>query len=78
MVKNNHPKPVRSETSRTVIEKESSRSTSKKGPEADAKGQFARTRHGSNNDGVVSAKPRVLSGNKDGDATFPLKRTKPE
>jgi hypothetical protein len=39
-------------------------------PKADAKGQYARTRHGSANDGVASANPRVLSGKSDGDATF--------
>ena len=42
----------------------------KKSPESDAKGQFAKTRHGGDNDGVSSANPRVLSGKKDGDATF--------
>jgi hypothetical protein len=36
----------------------------------DTKGQFVRTRHGANNDGMVSADPRVLSGKKDGDSTF--------
>lgn len=43
---------------------------SQSGPEKDAKGQFVRTRHGADNDGVLSANPRVLSGKKDGDATF--------
>lgn len=43
---------------------------SQKTPKADAKGQFARAGHGSDNDGVVSANPRVLSGKSDGDATF--------
>jgi hypothetical protein len=36
--------------------------------EEDAKGQFVRSRHGADNDGVVSAKPRVITG--DDDATF--------
>lgn len=36
-------------------------------PEKDARGQFARTRHGADNDGVSSANPR---GKNDGDATF--------
>jgi hypothetical protein len=39
-------------------------------PESDARGQFAKTQHGGKNDGVISANPRVLSGKKDGDATF--------
>lgn len=43
---------------------------SPKTPRDDAKGQFARTRHGAKNDGVSSANPRVLSGKRDGDATF--------
>ena len=34
----------------------------------DAKGQFVRSRHGADNDGVVSAEPRVITG--DEDATF--------
>ena len=42
--------------------------------EADAKGQFAKSQADSKNDGVISANPRVLSGKKDGDATFPLKQ----
>lgn len=36
--------------------------------EKDAAGQFARSKHGRDNDGLTSAEPRVLSG--DGDATF--------
>lgn len=36
--------------------------------EDDAKGQFVRSRHGGDNDGVVSAEPRVITG--DEDATF--------
>ena len=39
-------------------------------PKNDAKGQFAKTQHGGENDGVSSANPRVLSGKEDGDATF--------
>jgi hypothetical protein len=45
-----------------------------KGPEDDAKAQFEKTKHGGNNDGAVSANPRVLSEQKDGDATFPIKK----
>lgn len=36
--------------------------------EDDAKGQFVRSRHGAENDGVVSAEPSVITG--DDDATF--------
>lgn len=43
------------------------------GPEADAKGQSEKHHAGGSNDGVSSANPRVLSGNEDGDATFPIK-----
>lgn len=46
----------------------------KAGPEGDAKGQSEKNHKGGSNDGVSSANPRVLSGNDDGDATFPLKR----
>lgn len=42
--------------------------------EEDAAGQFAAPQHGGNNSGVSSAEPRVLSGEEDGDATFPLRR----
>ena len=42
-------------------------------PAADAQGQSEKRHAGGSNDGVSSANPRVLSGNKDGDATFPFK-----
>ena len=45
-------------------------------PEADAKGQYAKSRADGTNDGVSSADPRVISGKKSGDATFPLKQDK--
>ncbi|MFK0692829.1 hypothetical protein ACFX5Q_32465 [Mesorhizobium sp. IMUNJ 23033] len=48
--------------------------TTKGSPEADAKGQSEKNHKGGTNDGVSSANPRVLSGNEDGDATFPLQR----
>jgi len=54
--------------------KEAEHTSSK--PEADAKGQFAKKNKGGMNDGVASADPKVLSGKKDGDATFPLKQGK--
>jgi hypothetical protein len=41
-------------------------------PEADAQGQSEKRHAGGSNDGVSSANPRVLSGNDDGDATFPF------
>lgn len=45
-------------------------------PEEDAHGQSERHHAGGKNDGVSSANPRVLSGEEDGDATFPIKRRK--
>lgn len=48
------------------------------GPEADAEGQSEKHHSGGVNDGVSSANPRVLSGNDDGDATFPFKKEKDE
>lgn len=43
-------------------------------PQSDAQGQSEQNHAGGTNDGVASADPRVLSGKKDGDATFPIKR----
>lgn len=45
-------------------------------PEADAKGQSEKNHKGGSNDGTVSANPRVISGNEDGDATFPFVQNK--
>ncbi|MER9420526.1 hypothetical protein NKI95_32235 [Mesorhizobium sp. M0306] len=45
-------------------------------PEADARGQSEKNHKGGTNDGVSSANPRVLSGEDDGDATFPHERKK--
>ena len=42
--------------------------------ERDAAPQFVRTRRGSRNSGMVSAVPRVISGDETGDATFPLEQ----
>lgn len=75
MSKNQHPEDP-AEGSREVIERELKRSEAKKGPEADAKGQSEKRHEGGGNDGVSSANPRVLSGDDDGDATFPIKRKK--
>ncbi|WP_181180153.1 hypothetical protein [Mesorhizobium sp. B2-1-3A] len=47
-------------------------------PEPDASGQYAKSEADASNDGVSSADPRVLSGKKSGDATFPLKQDKPK
>jgi hypothetical protein len=62
--------------SRSVVDRELKRSSAKPGPEADAKGQSEKNHKGGTSDGVSSANPRVLSGNDDGDATFPYKRKK--
>lgn len=42
----------------------------------DARGQFARSEQGAENDGVLSANPRVVSGKSDGDATFSTAKEK--
>lgn len=39
-------------------------------PQSDARGQYAKTQHGGDNNGVASAEPVVISGKKSGDATF--------
>ncbi|SDH17079.1 hypothetical protein [Pelagibacterium luteolum] len=50
------------------------KSAGPKGPEDDAKGQYAPKQSGGHNDGTASANPRVLSDRKKGDATFPVKK----
>jgi hypothetical protein len=67
-----HPEQDPAEGSREVVDKNLDRA--KKGPKSDAEGQFAATQHGGDNDGTVSANPRVISGDEDGDATFPVKK----
>ena len=64
------------EGSRSVVDRELKRPSGKHGPEADAKGQSEKNHKGGTSDGVSSANPRVMSGNEDGDATFPHKRKK--
>jgi hypothetical protein len=59
------------EGSREVVDSNLSRT------ERDAQPQFARTRFGSRNSGVVSAEPRVISEDESGDATFPLNQDSP-
>jgi hypothetical protein len=43
-------------------------------PKNDAAGQMVRTKHGASNNGMSSVEPRVISGDEDGDATWPLKQ----
>ncbi len=43
-------------------------------PREDAAGQSETNHDGGSNNGMSSANPRVLSGDEDGDATFPLNR----
>jgi hypothetical protein len=64
------------EGSRSVVDRELKRSSRKPGPEADAKGQSEKNHKGRTSDGVSSANPSVISGNDDGDATFPYERKK--
>jgi hypothetical protein len=47
-------------------------------PKKDAKGQFASSKADGSNSGVSSADPRVISGKKSGDATFPVKHRRPK
>jgi hypothetical protein len=42
-------------------------------PESEASGQFEKGQADRSNNGMSSADPRVLSGDEDGDATFPVK-----
>ncbi|MGX9121043.1 hypothetical protein ACWTU6_31345 [Mesorhizobium sp. BHbsci] len=64
------------EGSRSVVDRALQRSSGKPGPEEDAWGQSEKNHKGGTSDGVSSANPRVISGNDDGDATFPYKRKK--
>jgi hypothetical protein len=64
------------EGSRSVVDRELKRSSGKPRPGADAKGQSEKNHKGGTSDGVSSANPRVISGNDDGDATFPYERKK--
>jgi hypothetical protein len=84
MPHNKHPEQDPVEGSRKTVQRalnQSEKSTNHgeggtSSPEADARGQFAKSKAGANNDGVSSADPRVLSGKENGDATFPLKQDK--
>jgi hypothetical protein len=64
-----------SEESSEHSENDKSDLTDRKGgtPTPDAQGQSEKRHTGGKNGGVSSANPRVLSGNDDGDATFPFK-----
>ena len=64
----------KSDQERSETDKSDLRGVTKAGPEGDARGQSEKNHKGGTNDGVSSANPRVLSGNDDGDATFPLRR----
>jgi hypothetical protein len=74
MSKKNRLDKSPAEGSRSVVDRELKRSSDKRGPEADARGQSEKNHEGGSNDGVSSANPRVISGNDDGDATFPYRR----
>jgi len=85
MASNDPPKQDRQDNSRKEVERalrqhekgtnhgESDKSA---GPKNDAAGQMVRTKHGASNNGMSSAEPRVISGDEDGDATWPLKQDK--
>jgi hypothetical protein len=76
MSKKPRPDQDPAEGSRSVVDRELKRASGTSGPEADAKGQSEKNHKGGTSDGVSSANPRVISGNDDGDATFPYKRKK--
>ncbi|RWK56414.1 hypothetical protein [Mesorhizobium sp.] len=76
MSKKNRLDKEPAEGSRSVVDRELRRSSAKPGPEADTKDQSEKNHKGGTSDGVSSANPRVVSGNDDGDATFPYKRKK--
>lgn len=57
------------------MERDSKDSQPKRRPERDARGQSEQRHKGGSNKGVASADPRVLSGDEDGDATFPIQRS---
>ncbi|TJX03026.1 MAG: hypothetical protein E5X43_06555 [Mesorhizobium sp.] len=76
MSKKNRLDKEPAEGSRSVVDRELRRSSAKPGPEADTKDQSEKNHKGGTSNGVSSANPRVVSGNDDGDATFPYKRKK--
>ena len=81
MANRNRPEEDPAEGARATVERELDRAADRGGSgkisaEHDARGQFARTRKGLENEGVASADPRVLSGKESGDATWPLKQGK--
>jgi hypothetical protein len=76
MFKTPNPDKDPAEGNRSVVDRELKRSSGKPGPEADATGQSEKNHKGGTSDGVSSANPRVISGNDDGDATFPYERKK--
>jgi hypothetical protein len=80
----NHREPARLSLATSIAEElfmpDKPSTPAKSKPENDAKGQLARPKRRSDNDGVASANPRVISGKEDGDATFTekgLPRKKP-
>ncbi|TIU09655.1 MAG: hypothetical protein E5W39_02450 [Mesorhizobium sp.] len=74
MSKKNRVDKDPAEDGRSVVDRELKRSSAKPGPEADAKGQSEKNHKGGTSNGVSSANLRFVSGNDNGDATFPYKR----
>jgi hypothetical protein len=64
-----NPAEQRSESDKSDLRGEGTGS-----PREDSAGQSETNHVGGSNNGMSSANPRVLSGDEDGDATFPLKR----
>jgi hypothetical protein len=74
MPKDRHPEQDPAEGSRKIVERQLAGNGRRKQVEDDAEGQFVRSHKSAGNDGMSSANPRPLSGDEQGDATFPLKR----
>src|SRR4051812_49424351 len=64
----------KSSQERSEADKSDLRGSGTGSPEEDAAGQSESNHAGGSNNGMSSANPRVLSGDEDGDATFPLRR----
>jgi hypothetical protein len=83
MHEDRHPEQDPAEGSRNTIERQldqPEKSTNhgeggkKTGIERDAQGQYAKAKKGRDNNGIISAEPRVVTKDEGGDATWPLKQ----
>jgi len=74
--KADQPKRPYGLTGKTHHTNEKTRQSDGRQVKRDAEAQFFRSNAGKDNDGTVSAEPRVISGDGSGDATFPLRQNK--